>query len=392
MVLNFNWFFKWLIMEVKIAKYDKQKGWVNYLPKSLDSKKTLIIVFGANSYFYEFTPIQKLINDFSKSKIIGCSTAGEIIGQTITDESLSVAAISFEKTDMRIATSPVVNSEDSFKAGEDIANALNEPKLRGVIVLSDGLNVNGSELVAGLNANLPSAVVVTGGLAADGDRFEQTWVLKDGVPKSNFVSAVGFYGDSIKIGHGSKGGWDIFGPEREVTKSMGNQLFEVDGKPALELYKLYLGDRASDLPASALLFPLSMRSSKDEDKRIVRTILGIDEENQSMTFAGDIPEGSLVQLMRANLDRLIDGAYEAAVMTKLNNNDSENVFSISISCVGRRLILGERAEEELEAAIECLPQNTKQIGFYSYGEISPYAKGNCDLHNQTMTLTTISEG
>jgi hypothetical protein len=59
--------------------------------------------------------------------------------------------------------------------------------------------------------------------------------------------------------------------------------------------------------------------------------------------------------------------------------------------VGRRLVLGSRTEEEIEATLEVLPKGTQQIGFYSYGEISPYTAGTCDLHNQTMTLTTLSE-
>ena len=70
-------------------------------------------------------------------------------------------------------------------------------------------------------------------------------------------------------------------------------LYELDGRPALALYKEYLGDRASGLPATALLFPLAVRSDRSATRRTVRTILGIDEEQQSMTFAGDVPEGWL---------------------------------------------------------------------------------------------------
>jgi hypothetical protein len=194
----------------------------------------------------------------------------------------------------------------------------------------------------------------------------------------------------VRIGHGSKGGWDIFGLERRVSRSEGNILYELDGKPALQLYKEYLGDLASGLPATALRFPLALRAHAADEKRIVRTILSVDEWNQSMTFAGDIPAGSLAQLMRANFDRLIEGASQAALMTRRHSVTSPPL-SIAISCVGRRLVLGEQAEEELEAALEMLPEGTQQVGFYSYGEISPYASGHCDLHNQTMTLTTIAE-
>jgi hypothetical protein len=267
--------------------------------------------------------------------------------------------------------------------------------LCGVFVLSDGLAVNGSELVKGLNSALPSNVVITGGLAGDGDRFQRTWVIRNGQAESAIITAIGFYGDSLHITHGSQGGWDSFGPERRVTRSQGNILYELDGRPALTLYKEYLGERASGLPATGLLFPLSIRHDTTDSRSLVRTILAVEEADQSMTFAGDIPQGSLARLMRANFDRLLNGASMAANQARQSVAPGP-VLAIAISCVGRRLVLGERSEEETEITLENLPADARQIGFYSYGEISPHASaematGPCDLHNQTMTLTTFSE-
>jgi hypothetical protein len=238
---------------------------------------------------------------------------------------------------------------------------------------------------------LPRGVTVTGGLAGDGDRFQSTWTVCDSKPIARSICAVGLYGDKIRIGHGSKGGWDLFGPERRVTRSRGNVLFEIDRRPALALYKEYLGERAAGLPATGLLFPLALRRDSNDQHQLVRTILAVDEKDQSMTFAGDVPEGSLVQLMRANFDRLIEGASLAAAMAGEDTPEPNDVLAIAISCVGRRLVLGERAEEEVEAVLGSLPKGARQVGFYSYGEISPIVGGNCDLHNQTMTLTTIRE-
>ena len=366
----------------------------NWQPPSLqvkDPNKSLIIAFGASNLFDCPDLISKLSGTYSPSALVGCSTSGEIWGTEIKDESLTIGVIQFENTETKTASSPVCDPQQSFQAGESIGRTLLRPDLRGVLVLSDGLHVNGSELVRGLNSVLPESVVVTGGLAGDGDRFQRTWVLHEGKPQEKMVTAVGFYGDKVHIGHGSKGGWDIFGPERKVTRSEGNVLFELDGKPALQLYKDYLGDRADGLPATGLFFPLTIRSQDEQDKQIVRTILAVDEATQSMTFAGDIPEGSLAQLMRANFDRLVAGASQAATLTGMNTPDNQSTLAIAISCVGRRLVLGERTEEEIEATLDVLPPQTQQIGFYSYGEISPYTNGACDLHNQTMTLTTISE-
>jgi hypothetical protein len=276
-------------------------------------------------------------------------------------------------------------------AGEELGKALSRPGLRSVLVLSDGLDVNGTTLVAGLNAVLPEAVVVTGGLAGDGDRFKRTWVFDGDLPRTGRVVAIGFYGERLVVGHGSKGGWDKFGVERTVTKSSGNVLHELDGKPALALYKEYLGDRASGLPATGLLFPLAIRTAND-DTVLVRTCLAVNDAEGSMTFAGDIPLDCRAQLMKANFDRLIGGAGDAALMTRQTGaSDASSKLCIAISCVGRRLVLAERTEEELEVTAEVLPPGSVQVGFYSYGEISPYTTGRADLHNQTMTLTVIGE-
>ena len=368
--------------------------WSSESLSALDSDQTLLLLFGASNLLDTPDRMVEVLKACPRSHVMGCSTSGEIHGNEISDNSLVVAAVQFEQTPLRTAEAAVPSPQSSYAAGCAIAQQLKQPSLRGVLVLSDGLNVNGSELVKGLNDTLGDSVVVTGGLAGDGTQFKQTWVLKDRTPQSGYVTAVGFYGDHIRLGHGSKGGWDKFGPERQVTKSSGNVLYQLDGRPALELYKEYLGERASGLPATGLLFPLAIRTSQTEGKVLVRTILAVDEATQSMTFAGDIPEGVFAQLMRANFDRLIQGASEAATLTINSHNSlpsNSPTLCIAISCVGRRLVLGERSEEEVEAALEILPKGSRQIGFYSYGEISPYQSGTCDLHNQTMTLTTITE-
>lgn len=267
------------------------------------------------------------------------------------------------------------------------------PSLRGILVLSDGLKINGTELVKGLNKISRQDVVITGGLAGDGDKFKNTWVIYEGGIYKDSVVALGLYGDAINIGFSSQGGWDIFGPERFITRSKHNVLYELDGQPALPLYKKYLGERAKGLPSAGLLFPLAIRKDQNNSAQVVRTILAIDEKEQSLTFAGDMPLGYRAQLMRANFDRLVASAGEAgeAVAKNIPLEKKNPVLSIAISCVGRRLLLGERTEEETEFVLESLPPETQQVGFYSYGELSPFSPGSCALHNQTMTLTTLYE-
>ena len=378
-------------MNISTFVFQRDQQWEERAPAIQDPSKTLVLIFGDSQLACAPEIIQRVNQHYLGATVMGCSTSGVIVGEEIRDDAMAVTVVEFAQTMVRSAFVKIEESLESYAAGETLSHALMAPDLRGIMVLSDGLMVNGSELVQGLNAGLPEQVVVSGGLAGDGRRFQQTWVVQDGKPQSGYVTAVGFYGSAVRIGHGSKGGWDILGIERRVTRSERNVLYELDGKPALELYKKYLGDRAAELPASCLFFPLALRPAQNSDQTLVRTILAIDEERQSMTFAGDIPEQAMVQLMRANFDRLIEGASEAASLTQTTTGHMPPILAISISCVGRRLILGERSEEEIEATLDVLPQGTTQTGFYSYGEISPYTEGRCELHNQTMTLTTISE-
>ena len=374
---------------MKLATFRYVQGaWSEPFP-DLDSERTLVIAFAAPSYGERAELFAELAGAYPRSAVIGCSTAGEIDHTRIRDESITVAAVRFERTRVRHAQAQLESAEHSFAAGGALADQLEQADLRSVLVLSRGHDVNGSELIRGLNAKLAETVIVTGGLAGDGDRFGKTFVIADGKPRRDAVVAIGLYGDHVRVGHGSKGGWDTFGPERVVTGSKGNILYTLDDRPALTLYKEYLGERAAGLPGSALLFPLSLRLTKDSTDSVVRTVLGVDEATQSMVFAGDIPTGSYAKLMRANFDRLILGAQDAGQAAL--KDYPQPALCIAISCVGRRLVLGERTEEETEAALDVLPAGTEQIGFYSYGEISPHTTGRCDLHNQTMTLTVVSE-
>lgn len=378
-------------MELETIIYRNGAWSVKELP-NLDSENTLVLIFLAPSLTTATQPLHEILTHYPNSKIIGCTTAGEIYGQYIYDQSIVVAIARFEQTPIKITKATINSMDQSFKAGEEIAKQLDDDQLQAIFVLSDGLTVNGTELVSGLNKVKKKTITVTGGLAGDSDRFKETWAIFNGTLYKNIVVAVGFYGNHIHVGHGSKGGWDIFGPERRITRSKDNLLYELDNKPALKLYKEYLGERAKGLPATGMLFPLAIRKDANDTRQLVRTILGVDEKTQSLRFAGDMPTGYFAQLMRANFDRLITGASEAGQLAAtLPKTTSSPVLAIAISCVGRRLVLGERTEEETESTLNSLPAHSQQVGFYSYGELSPYASGTCDLHNQTMTITTLYE-
>lgn len=364
---------------------------------NVDCEKTqLVIGFGSRELVADEKSFLDIKNRFPNAQIALCSSAGEIYGDEVLDDTISIVGIEFKSTTIKTSEICITDFDSSYKAGKNLVQNLPQENLKLIFVLSDGGKVNGSELVKGMNSSKSKNVLITGGLAGDGDRFEKTYVGLNKVPEIGKIIAIGFYGDKIELSHSSLGGWETFGLERTITKSKENVLFEIDNKSALEYYKNYLGKYADELPGSALLFPLSIKLN-DSIEPIVRTILSIDESKQSMTFAGDVPEGSKVRFMKANFDRLIDAASDAAStclsMNNNNNNNNCTKLALLISCVGRKLILSNRIYEEIEAVSEIFGNNTMLTGFYSYGEISPLNEftTNCELQNQTMTITCINE-
>ncbi len=359
-------------------------------PVEDDFNPDLTFIFGERISLDSKRYINTFKNKFPKCNTIICSTSGSILGDNIYDKSIIATSIQFDEAYNKVQIFETLN-KSALDVGREIGNSFRHhvKDLKLIMVFSDGQTVNGSDLVIGINEIIKGKVPVTGGLAGDSDRFEKTLVGFNERPKQNIVVAVGLYGKNLKIGHGSRDGWDAFGPERIITKSNKNVLLELDNSNALDLYKKHLGIRASELPASAFLFPLHL-TLPGSNKKVIRTILSIDETNNTMTFAGNLPEGSKVQLMKANLDKLIDGAIDAAHDSLKDFKEPE--LAIAISCVGRKLVLGQKVDEEVEETKSAFGSSTKMTGFYSYGEISPIINSNnCQLHNQTMTITTICE-
>ncbi len=378
-------------MKLEQRRWTEAEGWEPDAPGELADSAQLVLLFGSRAIVRERKWLAEIKQVYPNAHLLGCSTAGEICGTQVFDDSLVVTAVSFAYTQLKGAKVKIDKMENSCKAGEQLAQSLEKEGLVHVFVLSDGLKINGSELVKGLTKYLPDYVSITGGLSGDGALFRETYVLWDDEPEKDTVAVLGLYGKRLRVGYASFGGWDPFGPERLITRSRGNVLYELDGKSALVLYKKYLGEHAKGLPSTGLLFPLSVRI-KEGEKGVVRTILSINEEDQSMIFAGDVPEGYYARLMKANFDRLIDGAVEAA-RTSLDIIGFSPELAILISCVGRKLILKQRIEEEIEGVRDILGAQATLTGFYSYGEISPFTKdARCELHNQTMTITAFSEG
>jgi hypothetical protein len=377
-------------MKLEQAHWTADDGWQRTRVEPIGGPAQLVLVFGDRFALGNTSVLEELEAMYPGAPLVGCSTSGEIRDTRVYDGTVVATAMHLERSSVQVARVTLDAADDGLDAGRRLAHALRGPDLVHVLVLSDGLRVNGSALVRGLEEALPEGVTLSGGLAGDAARFESTSVCSGAGARPGEVAAVGFYGAGLRVGCASLGGWDAFGPDRVVTRSEGKVLYELDGMSALTLYKNYLGQYAADLPSSGLLFPLIVRTGPEQG--VVRTILGIDETAGSITCAGDIPEGSYARLTKANFDRLIDGAGQAAAATDPSPGAAPADLAILISCVGRKLVLGQRTEEEVECVRETVGERAVLTGFYSYGEISPFTPlARCKLHNQTMAVTTISE-
>ena len=355
----------------------------------------LVLSFGSVKRFNEGKLQGFLKLRYPAAQLVGCTTSGEISPNGVYDDSIQITAIQWEKTIQRVAQTKMSGMQNSFEAAAGLAKQLKADTLRTVLVISDGLNVNGSELLKGFQSVLGDVPIV-GGLAGDGGAFVKTLQLFNDTISDNQVIAVGLYGNALVTSSGALGGWKPYGPPRKVTRSEKNVVFEMDGKPALPLYRMYIGEAfARGLPGTGLKFPLAIIEEGKRDVEKIRTLLAVDNAKNSLTFAGNVEEGETVRLCQTNHDRLVEGAGNAAnlVMDGLNaNKTNQPGLALCVSCVGRKGVMAEQVGDEIKLVQQILGAQTTVTGFYSYGELAPRPNTTDSvLHNQTMTIGYLSE-
>lgn len=353
-------------------------------------KANLVLSFGERETLENFNLYDTVKTKYPNATVVICSTAGQITNHNIIKNTIVTTAIEFEKSKIKIAKYNLLEQKDLSLLGKTIKDEITTDDLVAIMVLSEGTHVNGTELVEELSRATDSKIPIFGGIAGDSRNFQKTIVGINENAKEGEIALIGFYGSHLKFGFGCEGGWTDYGPEREVTHSHKNVLYKIGDYYALDLYKEYLGQYTNDLPGSALYFPLSMKENENASP-VVRTILSINEEDKSMTFAGNIPQGATVKLMKANFDKLIDASFIAAKATIKELNDNPQLV-MAVSCVGREIVLDNRIEEEIEIMKDLYGKDAFLFGFYSYGEISPVVTHKpCELHNQTISITAMLE-
>jgi hypothetical protein len=382
-----------LSMWIEEMRWDADRGWrCDTTPHN--PAAGLVMYFGDRNALREAERYAELCAAYPAAHIIGCSATHTIAGDALGESGIVAVALGFARTPIRITRYQVTEIAGSRAAGEAIGKALAAPDLTGVFTFADGLRVDGSSFIAGLDAAIGPSPLIVGGMASDAHEYAEALVGADCAPQSGMTAAVGLYGDAIRFASGLASGWDAFGPRRRITRSEGNVLYSLDDKPPLDLYVRYLGDETFAGPSRRVIFPLMISPPEHPDRTLIRAPLAVDQGPAWMTFAGHMPEGWIARLMRGNADRLILGAGDAARQACLDEPQpgQEDRFALIVSCAGRYQLMGQRTVEEIEMVGAELGSRTKRIGFYSYGEIAPARHlGPSELHNQTMIVTSISE-
>lgn len=359
------------------------------IPPSSDYA-SIVFIFGNRETLKQPEIYHEMKELYPHADIVGCSTSGNISNGQLSHAPMVATAVHFEKGLIRLGIKDFTRDDNLVNVSEEVVNQLPLEGLKHIFLLADGLQMNGSSLAMGVNWAVNHTISITGGLAGDGMEFEETWVIANDVAKQGRVVAIGFYGESLHISSGCYSGWSEFGIYRRITNSVGNIVYEIDHQPALDLYKKYLGEYAQELPESGLRFPFNVKKTKDS-VAVIRSVLAINEEDKSLIFAGDVNEGSYARLMKTDIDGLIDGSSIAG--NQIEKFNKKNALGLVVSCIGRRVILNQLVDEEIESIANILGENVQLTGFYSYGELAPHSDTilSCQLHNQTMTLTVLYE-
>lgn len=380
-------------MKLEQCRWQKETGWENGKEPGGLKEAQLVIFFASKVIFDENGIIEELKNYYPKAEIVGCAVQWQIQGQEVTEAALCFTAIFFEHASVAVVTGSVDDVNKSQELGTSLIQSLPSEGLRHVFVLGDGLNLAGSAFVRGISSKISTLIGLTGGFTSEGVSTGQPGLYcNKKLPKGSAI-LIGFYGDLLQFSYAANTGWKSYGPIRKITKSDGDTLYELDNKPVLDLYKDFLGPFAHELPDIGLLYPMSVWApDQEQSSALARTIIDVNEESKSLRTAGDVPEGSNVQFMITNIDMLVKGAETAAEKTFKVLKHTEPELALIMSCISRKFVMKQRSEEELDAVADILGKKVAYVGFYTWGEISPFGfNEKCFFQNQVMAITAIRE-
>lgn len=347
---------------------------------------------------YEHATVLDLIyKRFPNLQLVGCTTDGEMTSSGgYTEDAITLTLFCSDKIQIRAGFGANAGTEPKAAAKAAIEMARNglEPDPSLAIVLPDGLTSSAYKVLEGFSEYLGDDVPVVGGMSADRVasskdtystyQFYGNQVLTDSVP-------VLLFGGPLIYSLGVESGWSPIGEKMKVTHADGNVLHKLEGKPAFDLYVHYLGDVMKENMAGIGSYPLAVYES-GLDKYYLRVAKAADPDSGSITFLGEIPEGTEVQITQAIRDEVIDGVNRSVENAVKNFPGDEPGLVMMFSCTGRKIALGTKTKEEVGRVQSGLKTDLPMTGFYTFGEIGPVSNHTrARYHNTTFVTLLLGE-
>jgi len=378
-------------MILELCSYSRSDGWSGKFPTALDSPQTLLLLF-ADAALLEKGQLQEEIGKaFPQAVLIGCSTISPIANGQIVYHGAVLAICQFEKSTLKTAMQSLQTPAESRQAGETVGKALYRPDLRQVLLFGDDQVLNANEFMNGLNSAAPQPVQISGGMASHPDFADGTRLLVLGRQvKSQAVGAVGIYGEMLHAAQVEDVGLMTHSKFYTITQAENRVIYEVDKRPALEIYREFLGVLAPHLEFMHV-FPVGFYAQPLAPLKVVRSVLGVDEKQKALIFASDLPAEKTIRFMVGLPTQFVDSAKRVASQVSEQMGQKQRLLALTVSCASREFALGDDVDKEPAAVYNHLPPNTTQIGFYAYGEIAWGGTGTCELHNHTINVTLLGE-
>jgi hypothetical protein len=349
--------------------------------KETGSSSTLAIIF--SSIVHDLEEIGAIFHQYN-IEVFGATSSGEIANTEVHEGSIVAMLLDVSPHAYHLKAFDG-QGRTSYEVGQNIslwARAIYENP--ALIVMSAGLLADGEQVVKGIIETMECRVPLFGGLAGDDLRAQETFVFTSTQILDNGVLALIFDQSTVELTGIAVSGWKGVGTTKTVTKAKGNIVHSIDDLPALDVYHKYLNITAESLHMHAAEYPLQLM--RDDGSHVLRSVMVINED-KSMVFAGTVPEGAQAKFSTAPGFEIID--YTIEQMAEFRDQFPVADAIVLFSCAGRNLQLGPMMEEEICSVRKLW--NVPLVGLFTYGEIGPMPKGECDFHNQTLVLVLVRE-
>jgi hypothetical protein len=317
-------------------------------------------------------------------ELIGCTTDGELSSRLgFRQDSVVLVLLGSDRIEFAAGVGRHLGDDVAGACERAVAGARDRVDHAPTICLAlpESLTASGQAVVEALSHALGGDVPVFGATSGDGYELTKTHqfcgreVLSDSVPVL-LLSGPLVYSAAVESG------WEPLGDPGVVTSSEYTTVHEIDGRPAMEFFRRFLGPEGAPTPE----FPLAILDEHGAVECLRTALSEHQDETGSITFLSEVREGATVQITTADRAAIIAGcsaSVEKAFADYPHGRSPE--LAMVFSCCCRRLLLGTRTKEEMAIVESVLGTDLPVIGFYGYGEIGPPDSSDCvsKYHNET---------